>query len=93
LKQCPLVREGAPNQKTPQLSDNNQDLVVSPKWVLYSKIDWRLTVGRNIRLRLNKMQLEGAAVQSGLEPGSRRIAIVRNHYQETSSEDTAGWEN
>jgi hypothetical protein len=26
----PLVREGAPNQRNPQLSDNNKDLVVSP---------------------------------------------------------------
>jgi hypothetical protein len=38
----PLVRE----------SDSNKNLVVSPGWVLYSKRDWRLTVGRNIRLRL-----------------------------------------
>jgi hypothetical protein len=32
-------------------------------------------------------------IRSGgeLEHGSRRIAIVRSHYQETSSEDTAGW--
>jgi hypothetical protein len=34
---------------------------------------------------------KGAAVQRGLEPGSRGIAIVRSRYQETSSEDTEGW--
>jgi hypothetical protein len=29
-----------PKPTIPQLSDNNQDLVVSPRWVLYSKRDW-----------------------------------------------------
>jgi hypothetical protein len=28
---------------------------------------------------------------TGVENGSRGIAIVRNQYQETSSEDSAGW--
>jgi hypothetical protein len=36
----PLVRESAPTSTNPQLSDSNKNLVVSPKWVLYSKIDW-----------------------------------------------------
>jgi hypothetical protein len=36
---------------------------------------------------------KGAAVHGGLEHGSRGIAIVRSRYQETYSEDTAGWEN
>jgi hypothetical protein len=31
------------------------------------------------------------AVQRGLEPGSRGLAIVRSLYQATTSEDTAGW--
>jgi hypothetical protein len=31
---------------------------------------------------------KGASIQRGLEPGSRRIAIVRSRYQATSSEDT-----
>jgi hypothetical protein len=29
-----------PTSTKPQLSEINQDLVVSPRWVLYSKIDW-----------------------------------------------------
>jgi hypothetical protein len=29
-----------PTSTNPQLSESNQDLVVSPKWVLYSKRDW-----------------------------------------------------
>jgi hypothetical protein len=29
-----------PTSTNPQLSDNNKDLVVSPRWVLYSKTDW-----------------------------------------------------
>jgi hypothetical protein len=32
-----------------------------------------------------------AAIQRRLDPRNRGIAIVRNRYQETSSEDTAGW--
>jgi hypothetical protein len=34
-----------------------------------------------------------AADQRGLGHGSRRIAIVRSRYQETSRKDTAGWKN
>jgi hypothetical protein len=34
---------------------------------------------------------KGAVIQRGLEHGSRGIAVVRNRYQGTSSEDTAGW--
>jgi hypothetical protein len=33
-------QRGLPKSTNPQQSDNNQDLVVSPKWVLCSKIDW-----------------------------------------------------
>jgi hypothetical protein len=39
----------------PQLSDSNKNLAVSPRCVLYSKTEWptdRLTVGRNVRLRI-----------------------------------------
>jgi hypothetical protein len=35
------------------------------------------------------VQLE-AAVQRGLEPGSRGLAIVRSRYQATTTENTAG---
>jgi hypothetical protein len=35
--------------------------------------------------------LKGTAVRRGLEHGSREKAIVRNRYQATASEDTAGW--
>jgi hypothetical protein len=35
----PLVRE-RPTSRNPQLSDINKDLVLSPRWVLYSKTDW-----------------------------------------------------
>jgi hypothetical protein len=33
-------QRGRSKPTNPQLSDNNQDLVVSPKWVLSSKTDW-----------------------------------------------------
>jgi hypothetical protein len=35
--------------------------------------------------------LKGAVVQRGLERGSRERAIVRNRYQEMSSEDNVDW--
>jgi hypothetical protein len=35
--------------------------------------------------------VRGAAVQRGLEPGSRRLAIVGSRYQVTTTEDTEGW--
>jgi hypothetical protein len=34
---------------------------------------------------------KGAAIQRGLELGSRGIAIVRRRYQAITSENTAGW--
>jgi hypothetical protein len=34
---------------------------------------------------------KGAAIQRGLEPGSRGITIVKSRYQATTSEDTEGW--
>jgi hypothetical protein len=34
---------------------------------------------------------KGAAIQRGLDPGSRGLAIVRSRYQANTSEDTAGW--
>jgi hypothetical protein len=34
------VQRGRPKSTNPQLLDNNKDLVVSPRWVLYSKTDW-----------------------------------------------------
>jgi hypothetical protein len=33
----------------------------------------------------------GAAVQRGLKPGIRGIAIVRSRYQTTTSDDTVRW--
>jgi hypothetical protein len=39
----------------------------------------------------NRGSWKGAAVQRGLEPGSRGLAVIRSRYQATTSEDTAGW--
>jgi hypothetical protein len=33
----------------------------------------------------------GVAVQKGIESGSRGLVIVKSRYQETTSEDPAGW--
>jgi hypothetical protein len=37
---CPLVREGAPQEQDRNCHTGNKDLVISPKWVLYSETDW-----------------------------------------------------
>jgi hypothetical protein len=50
-RNCKRQRE-RPTPTNLKLSDNNKDLVVRPRWVLYSKTEGRLTIGRNIRLRL-----------------------------------------
>jgi hypothetical protein len=44
-------------------------------------------------LRCYKQETKSVESQfcTGLEHGSRGIAIVRSSYQETFSEDTAGW--
>jgi hypothetical protein len=49
--------ERAPHITNPQLSDSNKNLVVSPWWVLYSKIDWQSDVGRNIDLDSEELEL------------------------------------
>jgi hypothetical protein len=41
--------------------------------------------------RKNSDNEKGAIIQRGPELGSRGIAVVRSHYQATTSEDTAGW--
>jgi hypothetical protein len=33
-------QSGRPTSTNPQLPDSNKDLVVSPRWVFYSKTDW-----------------------------------------------------
>jgi hypothetical protein len=38
-----------------------------------------------------RVSLKRAAVQRGLETGSKGQAIVRSRYQATTSEDTEGW--
>jgi hypothetical protein len=42
-----------PTSTNQQLSDSNKILVVSPRWVLYSKQTGRLIVGRNMTLTLS----------------------------------------
>jgi hypothetical protein len=41
-------------------------------------------------VRCNRGSWKGSAVQSGLEPESRSLAVVRSRYQATTSEDIAG---
>jgi hypothetical protein len=44
---------------------------------------WELVICKNRELE--------AAIRRGLETGNRGMAIVRNRYQATTSEDIAGW--
>jgi hypothetical protein len=52
--------------------------------------DQAISVRKSAKKRIN---LKGAAVQTGLEHGSRGIAIVKNRCQETTSEDSTGCKN
>jgi hypothetical protein len=56
-------QRGRPKSTNPQLSDNNKDLVVSPRWVFIPKQTGRLPVGRNIRLRLNSLGFSRKRIQ------------------------------
>jgi hypothetical protein len=49
-----------------------------------------VVIRRTIEARI--WSWKGTAVQTGLEPSSAEIVIVRSSYKETSSEDAAGWE-
>jgi hypothetical protein len=53
----PLVREGALQEQDRNCHTSNKDLVVSPKWVLYSKTDWPAGRRSYIRLRLRLLIL------------------------------------
>jgi hypothetical protein len=58
--------------------------------VFYPVLAMGLHIRRKIEAR--KLSLKGSAVQRGLQPGSRGIAIVRSRYHTTTSED-CGMEN
>jgi hypothetical protein len=53
----PLVREGAP-QEDRNCHTSNKDLVVSPKWVPYTKTDWPADRRRNVKLNSTQTQLK-----------------------------------
>jgi hypothetical protein len=104
----PVLSSEPPTSTNPQMSHSNKNLVVSPRWVLYSKIDWTtdrrsyVRLRLRLRLRLSETQFctggceEKSSVMSRLPAGngvsawSWRISTVRNRYQGTASEDTAG---
>jgi hypothetical protein len=52
---------------------------------------WSVSLWREDLVGARIHSWKRAAVQNGLEHGSRRICIVRDRYQETSSEDTVSW--
>jgi hypothetical protein len=53
---------------------------------------WR-EMAISLGVSCNRGSCKGAAVQSGLEPGSRGIAIVISRYRATTSEDITGWKS
>jgi hypothetical protein len=57
----------------------------------YKEDSWGNEVSSVLGSVRKRDSLKGAAIQRGLEHGSRGIAIVRSRYQATASEDTAGW--
>jgi hypothetical protein len=68
-----------PKSTNPRLSDSNKNLVVRPRWVLYSMTYWSTDRRSNIRLRLSLVRCE--------------IYGVGNRYQATTGEHTAVWED
>jgi hypothetical protein len=58
----------------------------------YKEDSWGNQVNSVRESMTKSVSWKGAVVQRGLELGSRGVAIVRSCYQETSSEDSAGWE-
>jgi hypothetical protein len=78
----PLIREGAP-----QKQDRNCQTVIKSGHRHQSLLTDRQSVAMWLWRRSS---WKGATVQRGLEHRSRGIAVVRNSYQETYNEDTAG---
>jgi hypothetical protein len=65
-----------PTSTNLQLSDSNKDLILSPRWALYSKTDWpngRLTVGRNITLTLTSSD---SRVEEGSNTSTVALRVV-----------------
>jgi hypothetical protein len=58
------------------------------KWC-FLRSPWKAVIRRTTEARIGSWK--GAAVQRGLEHGSRGITVVRSRHQETSSKDTASW--
>jgi hypothetical protein len=50
-----------PTSTNPQLSDSNKNLVIWPRWVLYSRQTGRPTFGRNTRLDSQESVVEREA--------------------------------
>jgi hypothetical protein len=62
----------------------------APYGRIIRKTGLELSQGVKRKLNWSKKSQLGADIHSGLETGSRGIAIVRSRYLETSIEDTAG---
>jgi hypothetical protein len=59
--------------------------------VRYKEDNWGNKVSYVLESVKKRCSWKGAILHSGLKPRGRRIATVRNCYQATTSEDTAGW--
>jgi hypothetical protein len=55
------------------------------------KSQLKVSLFREELIEVRKRSWKGAAVQRGLDPGSRKIATVRNRYLATTSDDIAAW--
>jgi hypothetical protein len=64
-----------------------QELISSrePQMGPDTKTDWLTDRQSQCDFDLKIRRWKGAAIQRGLEPGGRGIALVRSRYQETSS--------
>jgi hypothetical protein len=73
----PLVREGAPQEQESNCHISNKYLVVSPKWVLYSKTDWPTD-----RRSYHKTQTQLRRVQESFQLSSEVPGWLNKKWQE-----------
>jgi hypothetical protein len=66
-----------PTSTTLQLSDSNKNLVVSPRWVLYSKIDWPTDRRSQHKTRKTRTRTRTRTVRDSLvEAGSNSSTVA-----------------
>jgi hypothetical protein len=86
-------QRGRPTSTKPQLSNNNKNLFLGPRWGLKPGLTGQLTIGRIVALTLTLtlkelvVSCEMVASRRLCKHESRRISIAGNRNRATTSED------